>query len=790
MRRVSFRWAPGWNSRGSRLKVVLLQSARVLFLLAAGLSISVASPRAAIPGSIRLDDQLARASVKASNAPSGAQAADPIVWQNFFSSKDLTWTLARGRMGYRNGDLMLKGEGSTPVILSPKDPAIDWKLYEAVEIRMSAQSGSEIKIKIGDFEGKQKLGPAGQYNIYRFNVNVDAPKGSRPLGIMPTDSLTDLVAIHSIKLIPKPGAYSNPSGQTTVGKQDEYRNAIYVHSPSELGFSVAVPPRARLHFGMGTTERDAPIRFQVSIDGRSGAFSQTVTDLDRWADGSVDLSDYAGRTIKLTLRTEADRAGAVGLWANPIVTTQNQKPRLNVVVYLIDTLRADHSSVYGYQRDTTPFLKQLAASGVVFEDCQAQATWTKASVASLMTSLYSFTHGIIQDADRIPDSAGTLAEQMRSAGYVTASIVANPFAGRATGLDRGFDYMLEYPIVLRNRTEQADRGTDSAALNKVIFPWLERHHDEPFFLYAHSTDPHAPYRPPAGYDDKWANPAETPEFDRNYAHFKTEREYGGGTVVNRDACERDHIDPDRYIKQSIDRYDGEILHNDHNLQLLVEKLKQEGVLNNTLLVIVSDHGEEFWDHGWTAHGHTLYQELTHCALVMWNPRLLPHARRVSEPVQLIDIMPTILDSTGAPRAKFMEGQTLLPLARGQAFLRRTPVMSSRFAHPGAQTNGPIRENRTDTFALIDPKWKLIYRDKARQVGIPRVELYDRAKDRQEAHNVAAQNPAEVERLMSKVGDWINAQNRLRVVLGHGGKSELDEQTVRQLRSLGYLGGAQ
>ncbi len=728
--------------------------------------------------------------MKASAAPSSAQAADPILWRNFFSSKDLTWTLARGRIGYRNGDLMLQGEGSTPVILSPKDTPIDWRLYQAVEIRMSAQGGSEIKIKIGDFEGKQKLGPAGQYNVYRFDVDVDAPKGSRPLGIMPTDSPTGLAAIHSIKLIPKPGAYSSPSGQTFVGKQDEYRNAIYVHSPAELGFTVAVPPRARLHFGMGTTERDAPIRFNVAINGRAGAFAETVSDMDRWADGSVDLAAYAGRTIKLTLSTEADRAGAVGLWANPIITTQNQKPRVNVVVYLIDTMRADHSSVYGYQRDTTPFLKQLASTGVVFDDCQAQATWTKASVASLMTSLYSFTHGIINDADRIPDSAGTLAEQMRTAGYVTASIVANPFAGRATGLDRGFDYMLEYPIVLRNRTEQADRGTDSAALNKVIFPWLERHHDEPFFLYAHSTDPHAPYRPPAGYEEKWANPAETAEFDRNYAHFKTEREYGGGTVVSRADLERDHIDPDRYMKQAVDRYDGEILHNDHNLQLLVEKLRQEGVLNNTLLVIVSDHGEEFWDHGWTAHGHTLYQELTHTALVMWSPRLFPHALRVSEPVQLIDVMPTILDSTGALPSRFMEGQSLFPLARGQAFRRRTPVMTSRFAHPGAQANGPIRENRTDTFAIVDSKWKLIYRDRARQVGIARVELYDRSKDRQEQNNVAAKNPAEVERLMSNVGEWINAQNKLRVVLGRGGKSELDEQTLRQLRSLGYLGGAQ
>ena len=106
------------------------------------------------------------------------------------------------------------------------------------------------------------------------------------------------------------------------------------------------------------------------------------------------------------------------------------------------------------------------------------------------------------------------------------------------------------------------------------------------------------------------------------------------------------IDPDKFIRRAVDRYDGEILHNDANLESLVAKLKALGVLDNTLIIVVSDHGEEFWDHGWTAHGHSLYQELTHCVFLMWNPKLLGSARRVSEPVQLIDVMPT--------RARFAE----------------------------------------------------------------------------------------------------------------------------------------
>ena len=744
-----------------------------------------------VPVSVtRLDDLLASATIKASNAALSARVTEPLVWQTFTSASDSKWVPLRGRVGYRNGDLMVKGEGSTPVILAPKEPAIDWSLYEAVEIRMSAAGGSEVKIRVGDFDVKQKLGPPNQYQVYRFEVKLDAPKGTRPLAVMPTDSLSDLVAIRSIKLLPRAESFPGPSGRQSIGKRDEYRSSLYVHAPASVSFRVTPARNARLHFGIGVTARDVPIKFRVQAEGaKTDLYSRTLSDPDSWTDADVDLSAFAGRTIRLSLISESAREGAVALWANPLITATPANRRPNVLIYMIDTLRADHAGLYGYARQTTPFLTKLGASGVVFDDCQAQATWTKASTASLMTSLYSFTHGIVNDYDTIPKGSYTLAEQLRAAGYVTASVVANPFAGRTTGLQRGFDYMLEYPAVLRNRSETTDRGTDSMAVNKVVMPWLQEHREEPFFLYAHTTDPHAPYRPPPPFDATFGKPAESAEFDRTYMKLRTQREYGGGTVINRASCAKAGIDPDRFITQAIDRYDDEILHNDKSFELLVGKLKELGILDNTLIVVVSDHGEEFWDHGWTAHGHSVYQELTHSALLMWNPKLLPKVRRVSEPVQLIDVMPTVLDLLGLPAPSLIQGQSLAPLSRGQAFRRRSPVMTSRFAHPGADVNGPVLENRTNSFGLIDSKWKLIYRDKAKESGINRVELYDRASDRAEKNNLAAQRPREVERLMAEIGQWIDAQKQIRAVLGRGEKSTLDQQTIEQLRSLGYLGGS-
>jgi arylsulfatase A-like enzyme len=539
-----------------------------------------------------------------------------------------------------------------------------------------------------------------------------------------------------------------------------------------------------MHFGMGITEKNSPITFRVSA-GEKELFAKTINDTDTWEPASIDLAAYSGRDVTITLATTA-RPGTVALWANPLLTSRTQRKPLNVLLYMIDTLRADHASMYGYARETTPFLKKLGDRGLVFDDCQVQATWTKPSVASLLTSLYSFTHGIVQDYDTIPKGATTLAEQLRTSGYVTVGIMANPFAGRLSGLQKGFDFVSEWAVIQRYRKDAEDRGTDSAAVNKIIFPWLETHRNEPFFLYAHTTDPHAPYRPPAGFEEKFARPADTSKFNATYKSLVNKRSYGGGAVVSRAIVRHSGVNPDRFIHEAIDRYDGEVLHNDWSLEQLAGKLKELGILDNTLIIVVSDHGEEFWEHGWTAHGQSLYQELTHGVFVMWNPKLIPTPRRVAVPVQLIDVMPTVLDLLGLKIPDLIQGQSLAPFARGQSFQRRGQVMTSRYASPHA--HGFVPENGTDTVALVDADWKLLYRDKAKEVSLNKVELYDRRSDRGETKNIAAQHPQEVDRMMTEIGKWMEAEKQIKSSLSRGPKATIDAKTLEQLRSLGYIGG--
>lgn len=738
----------------------------------------------------RFDDHLeSAAAISAPEMQSFERLADPIVWKDFLTEKDATWDPARGLLGLRDGDLIVKGDGSgSPVIVSPKEPVIDWSLYDTVAIRMMAEGGEQVRIKIGRLELARPLGPPKQYRVYRFDVNVEAPRGSRPLAIMPTDSPVHLAAIDSIELIPRRTSFPKAAGVQTIGKEDEYRRAIYAHSPSTITYETLVPPGGRLRFGLGVA-RKQPITFRVLAGpAATPVFSRTLDDPGRWEDAEVDLSAFANTTTRVVFETQADAAGAVGFWSNPLLTAGEGKRPPNVLIYLVCSLRPDHMSLYGYSRDTTPFLRSFAASAAVFDDAQAQAPWTKASVPSLLTSLYPYTLGLRRDMDIISRRATTLAETLRSAGYLTASMVTNPFAGKASGLERGLDWMLEYPAVHRHRTEEADRGTDSAALNKAAFPWLNRNAGVPFFLYLHSTDPHAPYRPPKGFEEKFADPAETKQYERDNRALWDRHQYGGGTAVTPAECRAKGIDPDTFIRRAADRYDGEVAFMDRSFEQLVGELRKLNILDDTLIVFVTDHGEEFFEHGATAHGHSLYRELLHAALLLWNPKLIPSPRRIPDTVQLLDVYPTILDLLGIEPGGLVQGQSLKPLLEGRTIERKAPVMASRFAHPSARPEGLIAENRTGTFAIWDARWKLLYRDRAAAAGLPEVELYDHRNDRLERRNAAAGNPEAVKRLRAELERWIAAQNELAKALGPAGKSELDPQAIERLRTLGYIGG--
>jgi arylsulfatase A-like enzyme len=298
------------------------------------------------------------------------------------------------------------------------------------------------------------------------------------------------------------------------------------------------------------------------------------------------------------------RCGAFALLAVLFACSSEPRPP-NIVVYVVDTLRADHLGLYGYERDTSPRLEAFARDAVVYDEAYAPSSWTRPSTASLLTGLYPQGHGAIKRADAIAPNAPMMGELLQAAGYETAAFSTNVNVLPIWGFERGFDHFYDVDAeTWRARSQQ---------VNEVVFQHLDEHSNEPFFLYVHTRDPHVPYRPPPPFDAFWpAGP------DDN--------------VVN--------------------RYDGEIRANDHFFGELLDHLKARGLYDDSLILFTSDHGEEMLDRGEVGHGYSLFQEVVGIPFVVKYPGNRDGGTRRSGPAALIDVLPTVLGVAGiAPPAE-------------------------------------------------------------------------------------------------------------------------------------------
>jgi arylsulfatase A-like enzyme len=304
-------------------------------------------------------------------------------------------------------------------------------------------------------------------------------------------------------------------------------------------------------------------------------------------------------------------------------------PPLNVVLVVVDTLRQDHLSAYGYARETAPFLDGLARQGVVLDGI-SPASWTKPATASILTGLHPVTHQAIDRQDRLPDEATTLAETLRSTGYRTLAASANGWVSPTFGFQQGFEKFLLYE-------RDSVRASD---LNRQFLPKLQRL-PEPFFLYVHYIDPHVPYAPQVDWRGEplpaSVHPLLPAELDAT--HVRTR--------------------PADLLRRAVDLYDGEIRGADLGLAELVGALRGRGVLGRTLLVVTADHGEEFEEHGRMSHGQTLYEEVLRVPLIFSGPGLRGGTRRGR--ASLLDIVPTLLDLVEVPfwrRPSHLDGVSL------------------------------------------------------------------------------------------------------------------------------------
>jgi len=452
----------------------------------------------------------------------------------------------------------------------------------------------------------------------------------------------------------------------------------------------------------------------------------------------------------------------------------DEKVPPNVIIILVDTLRADQLEIYGYGRPTSPALQDLARKSVVFENAYGASPWTLPTVVSLMTSTWPCEHRVTFDWVKPDADLPMLAERMKKLGYATANFYANIYAGPPWDISRGFD-----------QTKQLRRKHG----NEQVMSWIDEHPQDPFFLYVHRIEPHDPYTFASrrGGAFRWVAPQRRAAI-RDLAH-----EYRRLTRV--DFSERNSLgttdntaEQDAVLQQLFDAksdyvelYDATVRQVDTRIQRLIDGLKTRGLWENTLLIITADHGEEFGEHGGWAHDQSVYQELLHVPLLIRLPGDEFGGTRVASPARTIDVLPTVFDYLGkSERATDARGRSLLPAMRGEPGRQPETVLvgmrinKKKYYRPWKESRGDIN------IALRRGKWKAIW-----NVEPDTLELYDLERDPQESHDLSAARPklaAAMREAARTAYDDCSKRQRRPIP-----KKDFDEETTSILQDLGYVG---
>ncbi len=458
----------------------------------------------------------------------------------------------------------------------------------------------------------------------------------------------------------------------------------------------------------------------------------------------------AGRAVCSTTRRTLLKCGlyglSVGLTGSWLGACSNRRPvaRPNIVLILIDTLRPDYLGFYGFERETAPQLARLADRSVVFDRAFAPSSWTAPSTAAMLTSRYPHRLGVIEGfychrfrmeqfaqtgqatlpLNRIPATVPTLPETLRAAGYSTIGLSANINIGSEIGFDRGFDAF--------ERLNDAPAAALRERLQSLLTPAAAA---GPSFVYLHFNDPHTPYL-------------------EHGAYYHPQGDERADTRA---------------------RYLSEIGYVDEVIGACLADI--EARFGDTVVAVVSDHGEEFWDHGSDGHRPRLYRELTQVLMLLHAPHLAAKHRRVSANVSLLDVKPTLLELAGietTPDSQGDEGESLLDLLRGgepEAALTRRLSRRTLFGHRIADT--PAQQ----LWSAIHQHWNLIRQPDGR------TELYDHRYDLAEQRDVSGRYADAHRRLLAAIDEF---RMTGAPVTEDAVQVELDAELIKQLESLGYV----
>jgi arylsulfatase A-like enzyme len=463
--------------------------------------------------------------------------------------------------------------------------------------------------------------------------------------------------------------------------------------------------------------------------------------------------------IRPRIRSAWGCALAAALLGAPASAAQAEDAaRPNVVLVTLDTLRADHSSSYGYGRPTTPQLDAVAARGALFESAYAVSATTLPAHAAIFTSLHPGEHGVRKNGMVLGPQVTTLAEHLARAGYTTAAFVSSFVVDRRFGAAQGFAH---YDDDFRGADSSIGRRLEHWEGHTLDAPYDRRAGDttdravawlrgaraaQPFFLWVHYFDPHHPYDPP----EPWRSA------------LLREGSRGRG--------------------RDVDLYDGDVRYTDEQLGRMLRAVDAVSPPERTLLVILADHGEGLWSHGWLEHGVHLYEEAVRIPFVVRWPGRLPEGRRLPGLVSQVDVLPTLLSLLGLPPAGApLRGRDLAPALRGEQGLDpdRTIFMQRRLYETrvvkGYEVAGPM-------WAARWRNWKLIESPREER-GL---ELYDLAADPHERDNGAAREQGTAADLARRLVAWREGLHPAEDAALPASPAPADDEVRRRLEALGYV----
>jgi arylsulfatase A-like enzyme len=552
--------------------------------------------------------------------------------------------------------------------------------------------------------------------------------------------------------------------------------------PSTLRYALRLPKGAELRLAPSldpaARAAAARVRVAVTVEAEGSAPRQVwAAELGRDKDPGevvIRLADLAGRVARIGLEVEGERFAWVR-WTAPRILGSGSRGLLdgrpgtaderrladglraklagaNVMLVVFDAGRADRFSAYGNPRPTTPEVDRLAREGVLFENATTPAVYTLGAMSSVWTSQYPDRHhSEVSFSARLPADRLTLAELLTSRGIRTGGFVANVVAGRALGFERGFEHFDEVHV---------KHGSEADAFMEEVPAWLKANGSERFFLYLHFREPHYPYDPPPDLAAAFggAEGPITPDMRRrddwilDLSHARRKPRPGE-------------------IEQLRGLFDGNLAYADRELGRVRKAMEDLGVWEKTVVLVIADHGEELYEHGWIGHNVYVYQPSIHVPLVV---RLPPGAveagRRTEQLADLLDVAPTVADVFGVlgqgGSDREFQGRSLLPVLEGSGAGK--PALLSRTVWERPR------------YALRDARFKLIHDTRTGEAA-----LHDLVADPTESRDVSAAHPLRAAYLLQELQDWIGRSGQAAARVSVPGKKP-EPHDCEVFKAMGYI----